>query len=71
METALGGELQHGMKMTIVRDVAPNKVMICISFLLPDFCRDAPADEAGRASKRVRSGADAAQAAAAPPHDKQ
>ena len=38
VESTLGGALQ-GMKMRIVRDVAPNKEMICITFRVPDFCR--------------------------------
>ena len=50
METMLGGTLQDGLKMRIVRDVAPNKEMICISFRVPDFCRSG----AERASKRAR-----------------
>ena len=39
------------MKMRIVRDVAPNKEMICITFRVPDFCRGG----AERAVKRARA----------------
>ena len=51
MEATLGGTLQDGMKMRIVRDVAPNKEMICISFRVPEFCRSSTE----RAAKRARS----------------
>ena len=37
--------------MRIVRDVAPNKEMICITFRVPDFCRESPE----RAAKRARA----------------
>lgn len=58
VETALGGALpDDGLQIHIVRDVAPHKEMICITFRVPDFCRTAP-DSAGdesRACKRPRS----------------
>ena len=45
------------MKMRIVRDVAPNKEMICITFRVPDFCRGS----AERAAKRARADAQASE----------
>ena len=51
VEATLGCALQDGMKMRIVRDVAPNKEMICVTFRVPDFCRESPE----RAAKRARA----------------
>ena len=54
VEATLGGALQSDMKMRIVRDVAPNKEMICISFRVPEFCRVAASTDE-RDPKRARA----------------
>ena len=55
VEAALGGELPDGLQMLVVRNVAPRKEMICVTFRVPDFCRTAA--DTHRASKRAKPNA--------------
>jgi hypothetical protein len=64
VETALGGTLPDGLEVLVVRDVAPHKEMICITFRVPEFCRTPlEAVDADRASKRARASVDVANGA--------
>ena len=57
VEAALGGELPDGLQMLVVRNVAPRKEMICVTFRVPEFCRRSAAADTHRASKRAKPNA--------------
>ena len=51
-ESTLGGPIEEGWRMEVVRDVAPHKEMVCMSFRLPEWTRQL---EASKPAKRPRT----------------